>query len=107
MLRRLLLIVPLLAAPVFAQDTTARGVHLGMGYGAGQRPGIAVLPVAGSSGDSIRAILHRDLDYGDRVIMVGGRNADDLPPVDGVPNFDMFAQLNVAAIVQASVTPTG
>ncbi len=107
MLRRLLLLLPLVCAPLVAQDTTVKGVRLGMAYGTGQRPGVAVLPVAGVLGDSIRAMLWRDLDFGDRVIMVGGRNADDLPPVDGTPNYAAFAQMNVAAIVQASVTPTG
>ena len=57
----------LLATPLAAQDTTGRGVRIGLSYEPGSKPGVVVLPVIGASGDSVRAILQRDLDYGDRV----------------------------------------
>ena len=47
------------------------GVRLGLIYGeGGKRPGIYVLPVAGPAGDSLRAIVMRDLDFGDRVTVL-------------------------------------
>ena len=43
-------------------DTTQRpGVSVRLNYDAGTRPGVIVLPVRGADGDSIRAILQRDL----------------------------------------------
>lgn len=93
----------LVATTATAQRDTIRISGL---YNTGGRPGIAVLPVRGENGDSVRAILQRDLDNGDRVTIVG-YNADDLPLVSGVPNFDVFAKLSVARIVQATLTPNG
>src|SRR5688500_8151345 len=55
------------------------GVRLSGEYGAGARPGVLVLPVQERGGvpgrqslrDSVRSILMRDLDYGDRVTIIG------------------------------------
>ena len=72
-LARLALLGAALAAPAAslrAQDTT-RGVRIGLTYRPGTKPGVAVLPVAGPLGDSLAAILARDLDYGDRVQVIG------------------------------------
>jgi len=102
-----LLLLNLLAVPLLAQVDTTRGVRIGLTYQAGLRPGLAVLPVAGGEvGDSVRAIIQRDLDFGDRVTIVG-TFASDLPPVSGVPNFDLFGKMGVNGIVQATVTPAG
>src|SRR2546423_15615813 len=62
-----------------AQDTTRRGVTIGLTYDPASRPGIAVLPVTGSSGDSIRAILQRDLDYSDRLTVIPLEASDPSP----------------------------
>src|SRR6478609_5793255 len=59
-----------------AQDTTKRGVTIGLTYDPASRPGIAILPVTGSSGDSIRAIIQRDFDYSDRFTIVPLEAAD-------------------------------
>src|SRR5918911_1296876 len=68
--------VALLGRAVGAQDTTGRqGVRIGLTYQTGTRPGVLVLPVAGAWGDSVRAIVQRDLDYGDRVAIIGGEAA--------------------------------
>ena len=61
---------------VRAQDTTRRGVTIGLTYDPTSRLGIAVLPTAGSFGDSIRTILQRDLDYSDRFTIVPLESAD-------------------------------
>src|SRR5689334_164995 len=64
-------------------DTNPRpGVSVRLNYDAGTRPGVIVLPVRGAGGDSIRAIIQRDLDYGDRVNVVTG-SAADAPVTDG------------------------
>jgi len=66
------LAVLLLAAPatLIAQDTTARGVRIGLAYDPGGKPGVVVLPVSGTAGDSIGAIIARDLDLGDRINVI-------------------------------------
>ncbi len=58
------------ATVAVAQDTLPRGVRIGISYTT-DRPGVVVLPVTGQSGDSVRAIIQRDLDFGDRVAGVG------------------------------------
>ena len=91
-----------LAAPVAAQDTTAtQGVRLSLVYTPGSKPGVVVLPVSGSAGDSVRAILQRDLEYGDRINVVR-LSAEDIPPVGGVakPNYPLFVRLGAAAILE-------
>src|SRR5687768_7973720 len=57
------------AADLHAQDTTATapGVRLGLSYPRGTIPRVIVLPVDSTPGDSVRAIIQRDLDYSDRV----------------------------------------
>jgi TolB protein len=105
-LRRAIVLLPFFAVTVAAQGDTTKGVHLGLAYSLGQRPGLAVLPVPGNNGDSVRAIMQRDLEHGDRVTIVG-RVADELPLVAGVPNYVAFAQMNVAAILQVQVMASG
>lgn len=88
-----------------AQDTTFKqGVQLTLRYAAGTRPGIVVLPVPGPYGDSVRAILQRDLDYGDRVTII----PTDVPTVAAAAatgaspalNYPLFARLGAAGIIQ-------
>jgi TolB protein len=85
-------------------DTT-RGVRIGLTYTPGTRPGVLVLPVAGEQGDSIRAILQRDLDFGDRVTVVAleGGALDSLS--DGSQNrfnYPLYARLGAAAVLHVS-----
>jgi TolB protein len=97
-----------LAAPLLAQDTTTRGVRIGLTYDPGSKPGVVVLPVTGARGDSIRAILQRDLDYGDRVnaIVLDATSARDASRGTG-PNWPLLARLGAAAAVQVTPTATG
>jgi TolB protein len=94
-----------------AQDTTAqRGVRIGLTYQPGTRPGVVVLPVTGTNGDSVRAILQRDLDFGDRVEIVGseGRTVADIARQQGgTMNYQLWKQLGALAIVQTTVTANG
>ena len=104
------LLAVVLAAPLRAQDTT-KGVRIGLRYDPGTKPGIAVLPITGNYGDSIRSILERDFDYSDRLAVITLTAADgflltgETPAGAPVPlNFPLFAKLGAAAVVQ--VTPT-
>lgn len=95
-----------LTAPLRAQDTTVAGVRIGLVY-AGSRPGVLVLPVDGTAGDSIRAILQRDFQHGDRIDVVA-LAPSAIPPfgngTSAKPNYALFTRLGAAAILQ--VTPT-
>src|SRR5690348_18459130 len=99
-----------LALPIAARaqvDTNPRpGVSVRLNYDAGTRPGVIVLPVRGAGGDSIRAIIQRDLDYGDRVNVVTG-SAADAPVTDGRINYALAAKLGAAAVVQGTLTNAG
>ncbi|HEX2779392.1 MAG TPA: hypothetical protein VHM30_07825, partial [Gemmatimonadaceae bacterium] len=94
-----------------AQDTTShRGVRIGLSYALGARPGVYIAPVRGANGDSIRAILQRDLDYGDRVTLIGIDSAGvALAPLlgNGRPSYDVFTRLGAAALVVPTVSSTG
>ena len=56
-----------------AQDSSPT-VRIGLTYAPGTKPGVLVLPVNGERGDSVRAILQRDLDFGDRVNVIAGES---------------------------------
>jgi TolB protein len=90
-----------------AQDTTQRGVTIGLTYDPASRPGIAILPITGSAGDSIRAIMQRDLDYSDRFTIVPLEASDPSTFRGTRPgaelNYPLFARLGAAALVQATV----
>ena len=103
--RRTLGALLLVAAPLAAQDTTSRGVRIGLTYDPGSKPGIVVLPGRGVGADSIRAILQRDLDFGDRInVIVLDPAAAGEAARASAPNWAMLARLGAAAAVQ--VTPT-
>lgn len=116
-MRRLLAIAAAAAAlltagdtrAVHAQDTT-RGVRLTLEYSPGARPGVLVLPVRGAVGDSLRAILQRDLDFGDRVSVVTLSDAEAgalAPASSRAPNWALLSRIGAAGMVQATLTPTG
>ena len=107
-LSRALAALLLIAAPLAAQDTTSRGVRIGLTYDPGSKPGVVVLPVSGARGDSIRAIVQRDFDYGDRVnaIVLDGSAAQEAARAAG-PNWPLLARLGAAAAVQVTPTATG
>ncbi|HEY4216941.1 MAG TPA: hypothetical protein VGM67_07380 [Gemmatimonadaceae bacterium] len=95
-----------------AQDTTYRGIFLGGTYDPlRDKVGIAVLPVAGAFGDSVRAIVQRDLDFSDRFTVIPIDSADPAalrPGGTGTGlNYPIFARLKVTAVVQITAVPTG
>src|SRR2546423_102637 len=97
------------AAP--AQDTTTTpGVRLGLSYQAGAKPGVIVLPVVDDDRDSLRTIVQRDLDYGDRMNVID-LDAEALrkmvPPAGQKLNFALFAKLGAALLVRMTPTTQG
>ena len=93
-------------APAGAQDTTSRGVRIGLTYQAGVKPGVMVLPAPWLHGDSLRGIVQRDLDYGDRITVIPA--ADSLAALArGTINYPLFARLGAAALVQFAPTQAG
>ena len=106
-LRRALAALLVISAPLVAQDTT-RGVRIGLTYDPGSRPGVVVLPGRGPGADSIRAIIQRDLDFGDRVTVIV-LDADALGDATRAssPSWPVLARLGAAASVQVTPTATG
>ncbi len=101
-----LLVVPRAAS---AQDTT-RAVRIGLTYQPGTKPGVIVLAIRGAWGDSLQAIIARDLDYGDRVEVIGLPGTPAAASLQGIGNgvsYPLWKSLNAAAAVQATVTPGG
>ncbi len=103
--------------PGAAQDTTRRGVTVGLMYNPAVKTGIAVLPVSGAAGDSITTIIQRDLDYSDRFTVVP-LDATDPAVFRAVAagsagaaaaglNYALFTKLGAQGIVQITPTPTG
>jgi TolB protein len=107
-LRRALVALLCISAPVAAQDTTSRGVRIGLTYDPGSRPGIVVLPGRGAGADSIRAVLSRDLEFGDRVTVIT-LDATALGDASraAAPNWALMAKLGAAAAVQVTPTAAG
>ena len=94
-----------LAGAIGAQQTPEppRGVRIGLSYGAGVKPGVIVMPVEAARGDSVRTIVQRDLDYGDRVTVISLDSAAlrGLTPAAGRGyNYPLFTRLGAAAIVR-------
>ena len=104
---RTVVIAALLTSSSLAAQDTTKGVRIGLTYTTGTKPGVVVLPAKGAGADSIRAIVQRDLDYGDRVEVIafdGGAAAD--APL-GAPSWPVLARLGAAAAVQVTPTATG
>jgi len=104
-------VLPLLVLPLAAraQDTT-RAVRIGLTYQPGTKPGVIVLPVRGAWGDSLQGIIARDLDYGDRVEVIGLPGtpaASSIQTMGPGISYPLWKSLGAVAAVQATVTPTG
>lgn len=98
-----------------AQDTlppapVQPGVRLGLNYPRGTTPKVVVMPVDTTSGDSVRTIIQRDLDFGDRVapLVLDEFTLRGLMPANAdAYNYPLFASLGAAAIVQATRIGSG
>jgi len=91
--------------------TPVPGVRLGLSYALGTRPGVIVLPTDSAGGDSVRAILQRDIDYDDRatVIALSDSSLWRMTPPHGSDRFNyaLYAKLGAAAIVRPERSLTG
>lgn len=97
-------LIAVLAPAAQAQDPAPQGVRIGLTYSSGTRPGLYILPMQGLDADSIKAIISRDLDYGDRITVIA---PDSGQPTTGTLNYPLFARLGAAAILQVSPTAGG
>lgn len=103
------LVAACLAMPARAsaqQPDTARGVRIGLTYQPGTKPGVVVFPVSGPGGDSVQAMVQRDLDYGDRIEVIGGDAVEQTARTQASKNaidFTIWKSLSAAAVVQISV----
>ncbi len=93
------------AGSAAAQDTSnVQGVRIGLTYTAGVRPGLYMLPMRGPDADSIRAIIARDLDFGDRVSVIA---PDSGAVPTGKLNYPLYARLGAAAVLQLTLSAGG
>ncbi len=93
----------LLVRALGAQEP-APGVRIGLTYAPGTRPGVYVLPVRGPGADSVRAIVARDLDHGDRIAVIA---PDSGVAPSGVLNYALFQRLGAAAVLQMTLPGDG
>ncbi len=98
-------IVVLAGSNLAAQDS----VRLAFGYNPRQPPGLAVMPVSGLFGDSVRAILQRDLDYsnGFKMVPLVGNDPTVFHPANALLNYPMFAGFGARYVVEPKVTASG
>jgi TolB protein len=91
------------------QDAPSNAVRIGLRYDPGSKPGVLVLRVPGATGDSIRAIIQRDFDYGDRINVVAAEESGfpDTPVAGRNGNYPLYGRLGALALVQATPTATG
>ncbi|HXT15486.1 MAG TPA: hypothetical protein VN706_07630 [Gemmatimonadaceae bacterium] len=95
-----------------AQDTTGgRGIFIGATYDPlHDKLAVAVLPVAGAFGDSVRTIVQRDLDYSDRFTIVPIDTTDPgaLRGANGLGlNYPLFSRIGTIAVVQITMVGGG
>ena len=93
------------ATSLSAQDPASQqGVRIGLTYSSGTRPGVYILPMQGLDADSIRAIIARDLDFGDRVTVIA---PDSGLPSAGQLNYALYAQLGASAVLHLTPSTDG
>jgi TolB protein len=95
-----------LGGPAAAQDPQ-RGVFLTLEYDPRSMPGIAVIPMTGAFGDSVRAIIHRDLDLANRFTMIQLQGNDPTPFRNPAPrgglNYGILGQLGARYAIEMQV----
>lgn len=96
-----LLLLPLAVGRAQERPT---GVSLTLEYQTGRRVALMVLPIRGAAGDSIKAIIERDLDFSDRFQHVPAISA----PEFGAPlNYALLQRAGAAGVVQAQLLASG
>ena len=104
------------AIPVAAcgQDSPRKqpppGVRIGLNYAAGSRPGVIVLPIERTNGDSIGTIVARDLDYSDRmdVISLDSATVKALTPgANRRINYALMAKFGASVLIMGAPSAAG
>lgn len=99
------LLLLVLASALAAQTPgPQQGVRIGLTYASGTRPGLYILPARGLDADSIRAIIARDLDFGDRITVIA---PDSGVPPTGTLNYALYGRLGAAAVLQLTPSTGG
>jgi TolB protein len=80
------------------------GVSLTLEYQPGRKVALMVLSVAGTAGDSIKAILDRDFDYSDQFQYVP---AIASPALGGTVDYGLAGRAGAAGVVQVVRLPSG
>jgi TolB protein len=93
-------------------DTTFKGITIIANFDPlRSKIPVVVLPVSGAFGDSVRAIVQRDLDYSDRFVVIAIDSADPgtlrAQGAGAGLNYDVFRHLNAAGVVQMTMAGTG
>ena len=87
-----------------AEVVRAQGVSV-IGYsGSSTKPKVMVDSVRSAGGDSIRAIIVRDFENSDRIIVVPPAG---MPSAGGPMNYALLTQFEVNGVVVASLLPSG
>jgi TolB protein len=112
LLRAALLVAAITTIPLAratAQDTLQQAIRIGLRYDPNTKPGVLVLRIPGVTGDSLRAILQRDFDNGDRINVVAADETGfpDAPIAGKNGNYPLYAKLGAVAILQATPTASG
>ena len=106
----ILTLVPALSVASAQDSLPPEGVRLALTYTPGTRPSVLILPVEGAEGDSIRAIIQRDLDFDDRVTLItlDGAAARALLPRAGAQlDLNRLVPFGAAAIIEPRLRPGG
>lgn len=95
-----------------AQDQTSPppGVRIGLNYAAGAKPGMIILPIERTRGDSIGRILSRDIDYSDRmnVIALDSATVKALTPgANRKINYALMAKFGASVLVMGLPSAAG
>ncbi len=102
--RCLFAILLAMSAPMVNAQERPPGVTLGLTVRAGQKTGVLVQPIGGTLGDSLSAILGRDLDYSDRFNIIP---ASSVSAPAGPANYALYAKLGADGVVQGTLLPSG
>ena len=103
-LRPFLVVSSVVLSAALGAREPAPGVRIGLTYAPGTRPGVYILPMRGAGADSVRGIVARDLDHGDRVAVIAPEGG--VVP-SGPLNYALYQRLGAAAVLQMTMPGDG
>lgn len=105
------LLLPVAACSQDSTKTLPPGVRLGLSYNAaGGKPGIVILPIEATDGDSLGTMIARDLDFSDRVILIALDSTvlkTIYSPATGRVSYPLLAKFGATALIRGAVTAGG